>query len=396
MDTIQFIKREATTLTLCHKRVNSLNQMNIPYLDLTYQFQALEEKLMEITKNVLKNGQYILGPEVFQCERKLADFVGAPYCVTAGSGTDALLMTLLSLGIGSGDEIIVPAFSFFATAEVVALIGAKPIFVDIEPETYHLDSKKIENSLTKKTRGILPVSLYGQVADMGSINSIARKHDLVVIEDGAQSFGASYRNRKSCNLSPFACTSFFPAKPLGCFGDGGAVFCQNQKDYEKLVQIRNHGQESRYHHTRIGYNGRLDTLQCAILMIKLERYPWEIKRRQKIAIVYNEEFKDLEFLKIPVIKKDRNSIFAQYTLKVKKREAFQRLLTQEGIPTSIHYPKGMHQQPAMFKMAPKDSLKVTENLCHEVISLPLYADMPEDHVALVVEKVKKVVCQMKG
>ncbi len=370
--------------------------MGIPYLDLTYQFQALEEKLTEVTKNVLKSGQYILGPEVFQCEKKLADFIDAPYCVTAGSGTDALLMTLLSLGIGSGDEIIVPAFSFFATAEVIALVGARPVFVDIEPETCNLDPQKIENSLTKKTRGILPVSLYGQVADMDSINNIAGKHDLVVIEDGAQSFGASYQDRKSCNLSPFACTSFFPAKPLGCLGDGGAVFCQDRENYEKLIQIRNHGQESRYHHTRIGYNGRLDTLQCAILMVKLDRYPWEIKRRQEIAILYNEEFKDLEFLKIPVIKKDRDSVFAQYTLRVKKRDTFQKLLTQEGIPTSIHYPKGMHQQPAMSKMAPKNSLEVTENLCNKVISLPLYADMPENHIVLVVEKVKKVVCQIKG
>ena len=370
--------------------------MNIPYLDLTYQFQALERELKEATEKVLRSGQYILGPEVFQCEEKLADFTGAPYCVTAGSGTDALLMALLAHGIKSGDEIIVPAFSFFATAGVVALIGAKPVFVDIEPETCNLDSQKIEAFITAKTRGILPVSLYGQVADMNSINAIAGQHGLVVIEDGAQSFGARYQSHKSCNLSPLACTSFFPAKPLGCFGEGGAVFCQSQEDYKKLIQVRNHGQESRYHHTRLGYNGRLDTLQCAVLMVKLERYPWEIRQRQKIAILYNEEFKALEFLKTPVVKEDRDSVFAQYTLRVKQRDIFQKALTEEGVPTSIHYPKGIHQQPAMAKMVQKHSLQVTETLCKEVISLPLYADMPENHIAFVVEKAKKVARQMKG
>ncbi len=369
--------------------------MKIPYLDLTYQFQALEKKLTEVTEKVLRNGQYILGPEVSLCEKKLADFTSAPYCVTAGSGTDALLMALLSCGIKPGDEIIVPAFSFFATAEVVALIGAKPVFVDIEPETCNLDPQKIEDFITEKTRGILPVSLYGQVADMNSINAIAKKYGLVVIEDGAQSFGAHYQGRRSCNLSSLACTSFFPSKPLGCFGEGGAVFCQDRKIYEKLIQVRNHGQESRYHHTRIGYNGRLDTLQCAILMVKLERYPWEIGQRQKIAGLYNEEFKTLECLKIPFVREDRDSIFAQYTLRVKQRDIFQKLLTEEGVPTSIHYPKGMHQQPAMAKMVPEHSPKVTEALCKEVISLPLYADMPENHIVFVVEKVKKVARQMR-
>ena len=369
--------------------------MNIPYLDLTYQFQALEEKLTEAVKKVLKSGQYVLGPEVSQCEKKLADFINAPYCVTVGSGTDALFMSLLALEIKSDDEIIVPAFSFFATAEVVALIGAKPVFVDIEPETFNLDPQKIEDSLTKKTRGILPVSLYGQVPDMNSINTIAQNHGLTVIEDGAQSFGATYRTRKSCNLTSFACTSFFPAKPLGCLGEGGAIFCQDQENYEKLIQIRNHGQKSRYNHTRIGYNGRLDTLQCAVLMVKMERYPWEIKKRKEIAAFYSKEFKNLDLLKIPVIKEDRDSIFAQYTLKVKKRDIFQKALAQEGVPTSVHYPKGIHQQPAMSRVNSKYPLEVTEKLCEEVISLPLYADMPENHIAFVVEKVKKVICQMK-
>ena len=370
--------------------------MQIPYLDLSYQFQALEASLMEATKKVLEGGQYVMGPEVLQCEQKLAEFVGAPHCVTAASGTDALLMALLAHGVEADDEIIVPAFSFFATAEVIVLLGAKPVFADIDPETYNLDPQKIEELITEKTRGIMPVSLYGQVADMDPIKAIAKKWGLVVMEDAAQSFGAYYRGRRSCNLSELACTSFFPAKPLGCFGDGGAVFCQSEEDYQKLLQVRNHGQKGRYHHIRIGYNGRLDTLQCAILMVKLERYPWEINQRQKVAAIYNQEFEPIEILTTPVIKENQDSVFAQYTLRIKQRNTFQEALMKEGVPTSVHYPMGMHQQPVMKKIIPKQSLEITETLCGEVISLPLYADMPEDHIAFVVEKVKKVASQLKG
>jgi UDP-2-acetamido-2-deoxy-ribo-hexuluronate aminotransferase len=362
----------------------------IPYLDLTIQKQALEPRLSEIVQKVMTHGQYILGPEVQECEHKLAEFTGAPFCVSAASGTDALLLALLAHGIQPGDEIIVPAFSFFATAEVIALIGAVPVFADIDEETFNLDVTKVESLITEKTKGILPVSLYGQTADMDAINALAQSKGLVVMEDAAQSFGARYQGKTSCNLSSYACTSFFPAKPLGCMGDGGAVFCQTEEQAERLRQVRNHGQESRYYHTHLGYNGRLDTLQCAILIVKLERYPWEIEQRQRIAHIYNEAFGSLESVKIPVVKEGRESVWAQYTLRVSDRDKVQARLMEEGVPTSVHYPKGMHQQPALKNFIPRQPLTVTETICEEVFSLPLYADMPEEHTQFVVDKVKKV------
>lgn len=364
--------------------------MKVPYLDLTLQYNAIENEIKEITEKVLKSGQYILGPEVGECEKALAKFTGAPYCVSAASGTDAILMALLAHGIQAGDEVIVPGFSFFATAEVVALIGAVPVFVDIDEKTYNIDLSQVEKAITNKTKAIMPVSLYGQVADMDELNQLADRHGLVVMEDAAQSFGARYKEKVSCNLSSFACTSFFPAKPLGCFGDGGAVFCQTEEQYEKLVQVRNHGQESRYHHTQLGYNGRLDTLQCAILLVKLKRYPWEIEQRQKVARLYDQEFTSLSSIVTPYVESDRDSVYAQYTIAVENREAVQKKLMELGVPTSIHYPKGMHEQPIMKELVPHQSLAATEKVCEKVLSLPLYADMPESHIEHVIEKVKQV------
>lgn len=364
--------------------------MKIPYLDLTIQYNAIEPQLTDLVQKVLKSGQYILGPEVQECEKKLAEFTGAPYCVSAASGTDAILMALLAHGVKPGDEIIVPAFSFFATAEVIALIGAVPVFVDIDETTYNLDPAKIEEKITAKTKAIMPVSLYGQAADMNEINAIADKHGLVVMEDAAQSFGAKYDGKTSCNLSAYGATSFFPAKPLGCFGDGGAVFCQTEEAYNKLQQIRNHGQESRYYHTQLGYNGRLDTIQCAVLLVKLERYPWEVEQRQRIGKAYNEAFLGIEGLVTPTIKEGRDTVFAQYTVRTKNRSEVQKSLGELGVPTSIHYPKGMHQQPALAEYAPSEALSVTETVCEEVLSFPLYADMPDDHVNHVIDSVKKV------
>ncbi len=364
--------------------------MEIPYLDLTKQYEVLSSKIDSRVKNVLAGGQYILGPEVAECEDKMSQFIGAPYCLTVASGTDALLMALLAYDVKPGDEVIVPAFSFFATAEVVALIGAIPVFVDVEVDTFNIDVKQVESLISKKTKAIMPVSLYGQVPDMDELNEVAMRFGVPVIEDAAQSFGAKYGDKKSCNLSQIGCTSFFPAKPLGCYGDGGAVFCQDKEMYDKLSQVRNHGQESRYYHTKIGYNGRLDTLQCAILIEKLERYPWEIEQRQKIAAIYDQEFRALPSLQIPLVKDGRDSVYAQYTIQVDDRDRFQTKLKDVGVPTSIHYPKGMHEQPALSQFAPSSPLKVTETVCDRVISLPLYADMPMEHVEYVVESVKKV------
>ena len=364
--------------------------MNIPYLDLKPQYKALEKQLEARVLEVLKSGQYILGKEAELCEKQMAQFTEAPYCLTAASGTDALLMALLAADVGPGDEVIVPAFTFYATAEVVALIGAKPVFVDVDEQTYNIQPQAIEESISAQTKAIMPVSLYGQVADMDEINALAEAKGLVVIEDAAQRVGAIYNGKKSCNLSSLACTSFFPAKPLGCFGDGGAIFCQSEEMKVRLEQIRNHGQESRYYHTRLGINGRLDALQCAILSVKLERYPWEVEQRQKVATFYNDRFSQIESLSQPLIKEGRDSVYAQYTLRVKNRGAFQKSLSERGVPTSIHYPKGLHQQPAMKAYAPKKPLKVTETICEQVISLPLYADMPEEHMNYVADQVVEV------
>ena len=275
----------------------------IPYLDLRKQYKALEPEITQVVKNVLEGGQYILGPQTQECEQDLAQFSQAPHCVSVASGTDALLLSLLACGVGVGDEVIVPSFSFFATAEVVALIGAQPVFVDIDPDTFNLDVQGLEKFITPRTKAIIPVSLFGQVVDMDEINILAKEKGLIVIEDGAQSFGATYKGGKSCNLSSFGTTSFFPAKPLGCYGDGGAVFCQKEKDYIKLKELRVHGQKSRYQHTAIGFNSRMDTIQCAIIQVKLKRYPWEIEQRKKIAQIYDEAFSNKGGFVLPRSKK---------------------------------------------------------------------------------------------
>jgi UDP-2-acetamido-2-deoxy-ribo-hexuluronate aminotransferase len=366
--------------------------MNIPYLDLTIQQKAIEPQLQDLVQKVIRGGQYVLGPEVTECEKRLAEFVGAPYCLTAASGTDAILMALLAEDIGPGDEVIVPSFSFFSTAEVIALIGATPVFTDIEADTFNMDVSQVEALITEKTKAIMPVSLYGQIADMDEINALAKKHGLLVMEDAAQSFGAKYKGKTSGNVSDYSCTSFFPAKPLGCYGDGGAIFCQTESQYEILKEVRVHGQSGRYHHTRLGFNCRMDTIQAAVILAKLDRYPWEIEQRQRIASEYTQAFQDLPGVVTPTVREDRDSVYAQYTLRFQDRERVQKALGDRGVPTSIHYPKGMHQQPALEKFKPAEPLKVTETVCEEVLSLPLYADMPKEHTEYVIQQVTEV-CQ---
>lgn len=361
--------------------------MKIPYLDLTIQYKAMQNEIEACVLKVMRGGQYILGPEVKECEQKLAEFVGVKHALSVASGTDGLLMALMALGVGPGDEVITTPFSFFATTEVILLVGAKPVFVDIDPNTYNINCKKIEEVISQKTKVIMPVSLYGQMPDMEEIMSIANKKKLYVIEDAAQSFGASYKNKKSCSLAHISVTSFFPAKPLGCAGDGGAVFTNDDDLQKKLDEIRVHGQSGRYQHERLGINGRLDTLQCAIIIEKLKRFPWEIRQRQKIAERYNSEINKNSFIKLPIVREDRESVWAQYTLAVTEREKFITLLQEKGVPTSIHYPSGMHQQSAIRKIYSYESLPVTEKLSKEVVSLPLYADMPDEHVSYIIKTI---------
>ena len=367
--------------------------MNIPFVDLKTQYQALKTSIDARIHKVLDHGAFINGPEVQELETKLAAHTGAKYALSCASGTDALLVPLMALGVGSGDEVITTAFSFIATAETICLAGAKPIYVDIDPSSYNIDVSKIEKAITSKTKAIMPVSLYGQIADMDEINAIAKKHNLFVIEDSAQSFGASYKGKKSGNVSLVGGTSFFPAKPLGCYGDGGAIFTSDENLFKIMKEIREHGSESRYHHTRLGVNARLDTLQCAILLAKLERYDWEVDQRQRIGNRYNQAFSEIkkDGFKIPTIKSDRLSVWAQYTLAVTDRSTFQKKLTDAGVPTSIHYPRTMPDQPWYKEHTadPKADLNHARWAAEHVISLPLYPDMTNDIQDRVIEAVLK-------
>lgn len=352
--------------------------MSIPFIDLKTQYKALKSSIDSRIQKVLDHGAYVNGPEVVELETKLAAHTGTKYALTCASGTDALVIPMMALGIGPGDEVITTAFSFIATAETICLVGAKPVYVDIDPVTYNIDPNAIERAITAKTKAILPVSLYGQMADMDEINAIAKKHNLFVIEDAAQSYGASYKDRKSSNASFVGGTSFFPAKPLGCYGDGGAIFTNDEKLFKAMKEIREHGSESRYYHTRLGVNGRLDTIQCAVLLAKLERYDWEVTQRQKIADTYNKAFATIKTpgFAVPVIKANRTSVWAQYTLSVGNRSEFQKKLTEAGVPSSIHYPRTMPDQPWYKENTPcQNDISNSRHAAEHVISLPIYPDM---------------------
>lgn len=343
------------------------------FVDLKAQYNALRENINARIQTVLDHGQYIMGPEVKELEEKLAAYTGTRHCITVASGTEALLIALMAVGIKPGDEVITTPFSFIATAEVIVLLGAIPIFVDIEPDTCNINAALIESRITVRTKAIMPVSLYGQPADMDGINAIAAKHNLPVIEDAAQSFGASYKGKKSGNLSTIGCTSFFPSKPLGCYGDGGAIFTSDDDLALAMREIRVHGQSRRYVHTRVGVGGRMDTIQCAIVLAKLERFDWEVEQRLKIGARYNELFSGK--VKTIIQRSDRTSVFAQYTVKVKDREKVQASLREEGIPTAVHYPVPMHLQPAYAHLCNAEDCPVSVEMSQLVMSLPMGADL---------------------
>jgi len=338
------------------------------FIDLKSQYLASRDQINARIHAVLDHGQYILGPEVAELEQRLAQYTGARHCVTVASGTEALLMSLMALGIGPGDEVITTPFTFIATAEVVVLLGATPVFVDVDRATGNLAPALIAAHITPRTRAIIPVSLYGQPADMDDINAIAARHGLSVIEDAAQSFGATYRGKKSGNLSKLACTSFFPSKPLGCYGDGGAVFADDSTLAQALREIRVHGQSRRYVHTRLGVGGRMDTLQCAVVLAKLGNFDWELDQRQRVAARYDA----LLAGRVPTMvrRADRTSAHAQYTVLVEWREAVQQALHDVGIPTAVHYPVPIHQQPAYRQFA-TTACPVACDLANRVLSLPM-------------------------
>ena len=345
------------------------------FVDLKTQYRELKESVDARIHRVLEHGQYIMGPEVRELEERLEAYTGARHCVTVASGTEALLIALMALGVKPGDEIITSPFTFVATAEMIVLIGARPVFVDVEEDTANIDASRVEAAITPRTRAIMPVSLYGQPADMDEINSIAAKHRVPVIEDGAQSFGASYRGRKSCNLSSIGCTSFFPSKPLGCYGDGGAIFTSDDRLATAMREIRVHGQAGRYHHTRVGVGGRMDALQCAVVLAKLECFERDVARRIAIGRRYDGLLPPR--LRRIHVKSDRTSVYAQYTVCTSKRSALEAGLKAKGIPTAVHYPLSLHQQPAYAALFPGASFPHSERLATEVISLPMHAHLTE-------------------
>lgn len=365
--------------------------MTIPFIDLKTQYQALKPQIQARIDAVLEHGQYIMGPEVKELEDKLSAFTGAKHCITCASGTEALLMSLMALGIKSDDEIITTPFTFVATAEVIVLLGAKPVFVDVEPDTGNINASLIEAAITPQTKAIMPVSLYGQPADMDEINAIASRHgNLPVIEDAAQSFGATYKGRQSCNLSTIGCTSFFPSKPLGCYGDGGAIFTNDDALAQAMREIRLHGQSQRYVHTRVGVGGRMDTLQCAIVLAKLERFKWEVQQRLDIGKKYNELL-DATGIERVQQKTDRTSVFAQYTVFVPQRDELQKALHQAGIPTAVHYPVPLNEQPAYKHLCCEDCTPVAQQLAKKVMSLPMSPDLQNQHIKTIIKALEAVI-----
>ncbi|MBX3665772.1 MAG: DegT/DnrJ/EryC1/StrS family aminotransferase [Burkholderiales bacterium] len=347
------------------------------FIDLKKQYAELRGAINARIQTVLDHGQFIMGPEVRELEDRLAGFTGARHCITCASGTEALLIALMALDVRPDDEIITTPFTFVATAEVIALLGAVPVFVDVEPDTANIDATKIAAAITPRTRAIMPVSLYGQPADMDAINAIAARHKLPVIEDAAQSFGATYKGRQSGNLSTIGCTSFFPSKPLGCYGDGGALFTSDDALAKAMREIRVHGQERRYYHTRLGVGGRMDTIQCAVVLAKLERFPWEIERRAATGKRYTGLLQDIDGLGLLKLCPDRSSVYAQYTVLVRDREKLQAALRTAGVPTAVHYPLSLHQQPAYRAYGAEQHFPTAETLARQVLSLPLYPDIEE-------------------
>ncbi|NNA93373.1 DegT/DnrJ/EryC1/StrS family aminotransferase [Pseudomonas gessardii] len=355
----------------------------IEFIDLKAQQARIKDEIDSGIQRVLAHGQYILGPEVYELESQLKEFVGAEYCITCANGTDALQIVLMALGVGPGDEVITPGFTYIATAETVALLGAKPVYVDVDAKTYNLDPQLLAAAITTRTKAIIPVSLYGQCADFDVINAVAEKYNIPVIEDAAQSFGATYKGRRSCNISKVACTSFFPSKPLGCYGDGGAIFTNDESLATIIRQIARHGQDRRYHHIRVGVNSRLDTLQAAILLPKLKIFSDELARRDQVANRYNELFNASGKFLPPFVESYNSSAWAQYTLRVDNRDELQKKLNDAGIPTAVHYPIPLNKQPAVADLDAR--LPVGDLIAEQVISLPMGPYLSVDDQKKIVE-----------
>jgi UDP-2-acetamido-2-deoxy-ribo-hexuluronate aminotransferase len=368
------------------------------FIDLKTQYRRLKPSVDARIHKVLEHGQYVMGPECVELEQKLAAYVGAKHCIGVASGTDALLIALMALGIGPGDEVITVPFTFFATAEMIALIGAKPVFVDIDRRTYNMDADKLAAAITPRTKAIMPVSLYGQCADMDAINLIACNHNLPVIEDAAQSFGATYKGKRSGGLTAIGATSFFPSKPLGCYGDGGALFTNDDQLATIMREIRVHGQDRRYHHPRLGLTGRLDSIQAAVLLAKLEEFDQEVAARIRLGARYAEligaKFGTGAQARVhaPEVESFNTCVFAQYTVEVDNREIVETRMKNLGVPTAVHYPLALHMQPVFANLGYKEgAFPASESAARRVISLPMHPYLTDEQQVQVVEALAEAV-----
>jgi UDP-2-acetamido-2-deoxy-ribo-hexuluronate aminotransferase len=363
--------------------------MNIPFIDLKTQYETYKEEINKAVLAQLESTQFILGAQVQTLEKNLENFTKSSYAISCSSGTDALLLSLMALDIKSGDEVITTPFTFIATAEVISFLGATPVFVDICENDYNIDASKIEEKITNKTKAIIPVSLYGQPANMNEINKIAEKYDIAVIEDACQSFGATLEDKKSCNLSTIGCTSFFPSKPLGCYGDGGAVFTNDENIAKKIRVLLNHGQEERYKHKFIGINGRLDAVQAAVLNVKLNHFEEEIKKREEIGQRYTKLLEDIDGITPPFVHSDRTSVYAQYSILCENRDEIVKKLNDKGIPTAIHYPIPLHLQEAFSNLGYKEGdFPVSEKVAKGIMSLPMSPFLTTKQQDFIIEAIK--------
>jgi len=358
------------------------------FIDLKAQQAVIKDLIDSNIKKVLYRGEFINGPEVLEIEQKIVDFTGAKHAIGCANGTDALQLALMAIDLKPGDEVITTPFTFIATVEVILLLGLVPVFVDIDPKTYQIDHNKIQDVISPKTRAIITVSLYGQCSEMDEINEIAKQNNLIVIEDAAQSFGATYKGKRSCNLSDIGCTSFFPSKPLGCYGDGGMVLTSNDELAAKIRMIRSHGQSKRYIHDYVGVNSRLDTIQAAILLAKMTIFEQEIQARARIAQRYNELL--INTVELPELMKHNTHVYAQYTIEVDDRDKVRKNLEDQAVPTAVHYPVGLHMQPVMQKMFGhcEGKFPYTESAARRVLSLPMHPYLTEAVQDEIVQKLK--------
>ncbi len=365
------------------------------FIDLKTQYQRYKDEIDTRIRQVLNHGRYVMGPEIEECEGALAQYVGVKHCLTVASGTDSLEIALRALGVGAGDEVVTVPFTWISTAEVVGLVGARPVFVDIEPDTYNMDINQLEAKITPRTKVIMPVSLFGQMPDYARINEIAARHGIPVVEDAAQSFGATQRGRRSCGVTLVGSTSFFPAKPLGCYGDGGALFTDNDDLAHKMRAIRTHGGVKRHYHDFLGMNGRFDTIQAAVLLGKLPHFEEEVKLRDRVGRFYNEALKGL--CTVPVTATGNTHVYAQYTIRVKHRDAFMEAMKKRGVPTAVYYPVGLHMQPVFAHLGHRNGdFPVTERACGEVVSLPMHPFLTEDIQNKIVAAVKESLQETSG